>query len=142
VRSYIDRVTRKFTINKMDLILKTNLGPIVNVEVDDDTLILSFKKHKLIGDVTADCCSYSYLRYYNDLTSAIGKVISNIKHDYLESSDTKADYKYHDPGTFNYYSYHRYTFVFQDVSESSLELVNKSNGYYDGWIEFRLNSIP
>lgn len=122
----------------MDKILSTELGPIVAVETSEDQVILYFISHKLRCEAVGDCCSYSYLRYYDDMNKAVGRELKDIKSMSLDVSNDTPDYKESDRN--NYYRYHRYTFTFKDDTSISLELVNESNGYYDGYIYYHLES--
>jgi len=102
---------------------------------DDDTIRLTCDNCAIVFEAIGDCCSYSYLRYYDSMHSAIGKTLESVNR---ESVDLNDSHDYAEVNGYDYYSYHRYTFTYTDGTTSTCELVNVSNGYYDGWLDYQV----
>jgi len=86
-----------------------------------------------------DCCSVSHFKKWENakFESLIGKVIKN-----CVEIDLPEDYECEDSDLYGFndsLSPHLYEMTFKDSSETfKFMIVNYSNGYYDGWIEFNL----
>ena len=111
---------------------------------EDDNYFSSIKintsKNVFILNGIGDCCSASYIKSYKkcNFNDIIGKVITSIQEvmdeEYLSSEET-------DQESDDEYSirHHIYEIKFKDNDESfRFLLLNYSNGYYDGWIEFEV----
>lgn len=74
-----------------------------------------------------DCCSISYFDIdENDDKKIIGKTIKNIK-----KSFSKVDDSY----SYDCKKVSKIDLIFLDLTMFSFNLINLSNGYYDGWFE-------
>jgi hypothetical protein len=114
--------------------------PISNVELNDDcnTILISLDiasfKYKLLAE--GDCCSHSVFKKYkdNDFNQLLGKIIKNIKE--VDVPDDYNDSDVDDENGWNDVSRpHLYEMRFKNSNEIfQFQLINYSNGYYDGWM--------
>ena len=122
---------------------------VINVEFvknayENDDYFTSIKIHTsknvFILNAIGDCCSVSYIKPYKkfNFNNIIGKVIISIQEvlDEEVSSSEETDEENCDECRI---LHHIYEIKFKDDDESfKFVLLNYSNGYYDGWIEFEV----
>jgi hypothetical protein len=100
-----------------------------NIESEPNVLILYFSKTEYIKLLAqAECCSTSYFEY--DVAelgkSLAGENITSI--DFEKSNDESSEEKRH-----------VIRIVLSGGSDYAFNLINRSNGYYDGWLEIELS---
>lgn len=108
-----------------------------DITITKDNICIICDEHIIYIDAYGDCCSYSYIRYYDSMVSSIGKTLDHIVRHKIDSNNSP-DYPSTD-GDMVYYDYDRYEFNYTDGTTTTLELVNESNGYYNGWLEIRID---
>lgn len=111
-----------------------NAGVVLNVIWNEDEIIITFEKNKLRIVAVGDCCSSSLFEYVGNFyfDKLIGKRILSVCED-IECDQTEDEYYT--------ITTHKNNFVVVDNQEQETEfpflLVNSSNGYYDGYIEYK-----
>lgn len=91
---------------------------------------------KIQMDAIGDCCSTSVFVQWesHDFKNIIGKTIKT-----MNEIEVPSDYEVEEDVSGDYYaSPHLYEFIFTDDSVFKFLMINYSNGYYDGWIEFTI----
>jgi hypothetical protein len=100
-----------------------------NIESEPNVLILYFSKTEYIKLLAqAECCSTSYFEYnVTELEKSLAsKSITSI--DFEKSNDESSEEKRH-----------VIRIALSDGNDYKFGLINRSNGYYDGWLEIELS---
>lgn len=108
-----------------------------DITITKDSINMICDEHDICIDAYGDCCSYSYIRYYESMMSSVDKTLSHIIRHKIDA-DNSPDYLSVDDNM-TCYEYTRYEFNYTDGTITTLELVNESNGYYGGWLEIRID---
>jgi len=106
-----------------------NAGVVLNVKYNfEDEIVITFENNKLRMIAEGDCCSKSVFEQYGnfEFDKLIGKKILSVVEDQDETGEDIKEYEN--------------KFIVEDnqyqESEFPFRLINSSNGYYEGYIEY------
>jgi len=107
------------------------MNPITNIVLmeDEDKIIITCEKNKIIVTAEADCCSVSWIELLPDtnIMDCIGKT-------YICCIEVDGNVELPDSMQQEYDSNHLFEFQFTDGTTFPFYMRNSSNGYYDGEI--------
>ena len=95
------------------------------VAIDSDGV-----RHRFYAE--GDCCSSSWFEHLEHLDILVGQVVSSVGDMLLPGIDNEDDY--------NYIQNYGWTIVCP-VGTAEIEMRNRSNGYYGGYIEYSTSQV-
>lgn len=97
---------------------------IESIHVVPEKIIFTFPDIKLVVEALGDCCSYSYFEGTDQLDNLIGQPLTSIEYD-RDYTEFQSKDKYNEVARSHPVK----------INEIQFQMINESNGWYDGTID-------
>jgi hypothetical protein len=108
---------------------------IISICATDTEIRLACTYYDIVLTAKGECCSRSWFEYEPTIQNCVGKR-------YVSCSDTHREIELPFSGNDDIDRNHVYELLFDDDSQFEIILRNSSNGYYDGYVEEKIECLP